>query len=130
MTKQESRFSSYGIISDLMLSLIMFLAVQSLEIFVMYGYISSLGMEFKFLIIPVFYAVAFLIIRRIRMPQYLMLASHLALCQLLLVYQQYLYHLNPFYFSFLQLTYLVLIQKKLHKKNFCKLVLNLRHHLL
>lgn len=82
MTKQESRFSSYGIISDLMLSLIMFLAVQSLEIFVMYGYISSLGMEFKFLIIPVFYAVAFLIIRRIRMPQYLMLASHLAFAAL------------------------------------------------
>ena len=77
MTKGKPRLITYGMFSDLMLSLIVFLTVQSALMFAMYGYISTLDIDFKFLVIPIFYAASFLVIRRFRMGQKLMIISHL-----------------------------------------------------
>ena len=77
MTDRKPRLITYGIFSDLMLSLIVFLTVQSALIFAMFGYISTLDVNFIYLVIPVFYAVSYLVIRRLKIGQKSMIASHL-----------------------------------------------------
>ena len=77
MTDRKPRLITYGIFSDLMLSLIVFLTVQSALIFAMFGYISTLDVNFIYLVIPVFYAASYLVIRRLKIGQKSMIASHL-----------------------------------------------------
>lgn len=87
MTEKRSLFVRHGLLADLMLGLIVYLTIQSAEMFVMYGYITDLDMSFRFLVLPVVFTFGFLILRRLRVKQSLMIGSHavfiLASCALI-----------------------------------------------
>ena len=76
MTEKNSLLIKYGMLADLMLGLIVYLTVQSAEMFVMYGYITALDLGFRFLVVPVVFTFGFLILRRLRLKQLWMIASH------------------------------------------------------
>ena len=76
MTEQKHLFARHGLLEDLMLGLIVFLTIQSAQLFVMYGYITTMNMRFRFMVIPLVYVFAFLVIRRLRIKQLYMNACH------------------------------------------------------
>ena len=76
MTEKNSLLIKYGMLADLMLGLIVYLTVQSAEMFVMYGYITALDLGFRFLVVPVVFTFGFLILRRLRLKQLWMIATH------------------------------------------------------
>lgn len=77
MTEKKSLLVKHGMLADLMLGLIVYLTVQSAEMFVMYGYITALDLGFRFLVVPVVFTIGFLILRRLRLKQLWMIGAHL-----------------------------------------------------
>lgn len=76
MTEKKPLFITHGLLADLMLGLMVFLTIQSAQLFIMYGYITTMDMRFRFMVIPVVYIFVFLFLRRLRIKQLYMIGYH------------------------------------------------------